>query len=108
MLLSLITLYATDGFDGTWQAFHVLYHTQNNVLLGAPTGSGKTISAELAMLHLFNTAPDMKVQITVFILRSVCPVAHIYLKTEVLVYGSLKFTGYLHSTIKSHSSRTNE
>ncbi|KAI3673352.1 hypothetical protein L6452_39470 [Arctium lappa] len=43
------------------QAFHVLYHTQNNILLGAPTGSGKTISAELAMLHLFNTAPDMKV-----------------------------------------------
>nr|XP_043640038.1 DExH-box ATP-dependent RNA helicase DExH14 [Erigeron canadensis] len=43
------------------QAFHVLYHKQNNILLGAPTGSGKTISAELAMLHLFNTAPDMKV-----------------------------------------------
>uniref|UniRef100_A0A5B7ARQ6 RNA helicase n=1 Tax=Davidia involucrata TaxID=16924 RepID=A0A5B7ARQ6_DAVIN len=43
------------------QAFHVLYHTNNNVLLGAPTGSGKTISAELAMLHLFNTQPDMKV-----------------------------------------------
>ncbi|KAK1394463.1 hypothetical protein POM88_013519 [Heracleum sosnowskyi] len=29
------------------QAFHVLYHMENNVLLGAPTGSGKTISAEL-------------------------------------------------------------
>ncbi|KAK1407351.1 hypothetical protein QVD17_38965 [Tagetes erecta] len=43
------------------QAFHVLYHTQSNILLGAPTGSGKTISAELAMLHLFNSAPDMKV-----------------------------------------------
>lgn len=43
------------------QIFHVLYHTDNNVLLGAPTGSGKTISAELAMLHLFNTQPDMKV-----------------------------------------------
>ncbi|KAK3015087.1 hypothetical protein RJ639_006649 [Escallonia herrerae] len=43
------------------QTFHVLYHTENNVLLGAPTGSGKTISAELAMLHLFNTQPDMKV-----------------------------------------------
>ncbi|KAL3528461.1 hypothetical protein ACH5RR_007783 [Cinchona calisaya] len=43
------------------QAFHVLYHTNKNVLLGAPTGSGKTISAELAMLHLFNTQPDMKV-----------------------------------------------
>ncbi|CAK9158874.1 unnamed protein product, partial [Ilex paraguariensis] len=43
------------------ETFHVLYHTDNNVLLGAPTGSGKTISAELAMLHLFNTQPDMKV-----------------------------------------------
>lgn len=39
----------------------MLYHTDQNVLLGAPTGSGKTISAELAMLHLFNSQPDMKV-----------------------------------------------
>ncbi|KYM94799.1 Activating signal cointegrator 1 complex subunit 3 [Cyphomyrmex costatus] len=31
------------------QIFHCLYHTDNNVLLGAPTGSGKTIAAEIAM-----------------------------------------------------------
>ena len=31
------------------QVFHVMYHTNQNVLLGAPTGSGKTVAAELAM-----------------------------------------------------------
>jgi antiviral helicase SLH1 len=34
------------------QVFHVLYHTNQNVLLGAPTGSGKTIAAELAMWYI--------------------------------------------------------
>jgi len=43
-----------------WQAFYTLYHTEENVLLGAPTGSGKTISAELAMLHAFREHPGMK------------------------------------------------
>lgn len=33
------------------QMFHVLYHTNRNVLVGAPTGSGKTITAELAILR---------------------------------------------------------
>lgn len=42
------------------QAFHTLYHTDENVLLGAPTGSGKTISAELAMLRVFRQYPGMK------------------------------------------------
>ncbi|KAM3573234.1 hypothetical protein VYU27_004769 [Nannochloropsis oceanica] len=36
------------------QAFHVLYHTDANVLVGAPTGSGKTLLAELAVLRLIN------------------------------------------------------
>lgn len=34
------------------QAFHVLYHTDANVLVGAPTGSGKTLLAELAVLRM--------------------------------------------------------
>lgn len=31
------------------QIFHRLYHTPSNILLGSPTGSGKTIACELAM-----------------------------------------------------------
>ncbi|XP_055550848.1 activating signal cointegrator 1 complex subunit 3 [Wyeomyia smithii] len=43
------------------QIFHCLYHTDNNVLLGAPTGSGKTIAAEIAMFRVFKTFPKGKV-----------------------------------------------
>ncbi|KAF7411272.1 hypothetical protein HZH66_000168 [Vespula vulgaris] len=43
------------------QIFHCLYHTDNNVLLGAPTGSGKTIAAEIAMFRVFKQYPDQKV-----------------------------------------------
>jgi activating signal cointegrator complex subunit 3 len=43
------------------QAFHALYHSSRNVLLGAPTGSGKTVSAELAMLRVFRDTPERKV-----------------------------------------------
>lgn len=43
------------------QIFHTLYHTDTNVLLGAPTGSGKTIAAEMAMFRVFNKYPDSKV-----------------------------------------------
>ncbi|KAL4094614.1 hypothetical protein PRIC1_010272 [Phytophthora ramorum] len=35
------------------QAFHQLYHQNGNVLLCAPTGSGKTACAELAMLRVW-------------------------------------------------------
>lgn len=31
------------------QIFHTLYHSSSNALIGAPTGSGKTVAAELAM-----------------------------------------------------------
>ncbi|ALC46005.1 CG5205 [Drosophila busckii] len=43
------------------QIFHCLYHTDNNVLLGAPTGSGKTIVAELAIFRALNEQPKCKV-----------------------------------------------
>ena len=35
------------------QVFHQLYHQNGNVLLCAPTGSGKTVCAELAMLRVW-------------------------------------------------------
>ena len=34
------------------QAFTALYNTDDNVLLAAPTGSGKTIAAEFAVLRM--------------------------------------------------------
>lgn len=43
------------------QIFHTLYHTNNNVLLGSPTGSGKTVAAELAMWWAFREKPGSKV-----------------------------------------------
>ena len=43
------------------QIFHTMYHTDENVLLGAPTGSGKTISAELAVLRCFAAHPGQKI-----------------------------------------------
>ncbi|KAG1665183.1 Activating signal cointegrator 1 complex subunit 3 [Nymphon striatum] len=42
------------------QLFHTVYHTDCNVLLGAPTGSGKTIVAEIAMYREFNKKKGCK------------------------------------------------
>ncbi|CAG8836084.1 12366_t:CDS:2, partial [Racocetra persica] len=43
------------------QVFDILYKTPNNVLIGAPTGSGKTVTAELAMWWAFREFPRSKV-----------------------------------------------
>ncbi|KIX02526.1 uncharacterized protein Z518_08467 [Rhinocladiella mackenziei CBS 650.93] len=43
------------------QIFHTLYHTADNVLLGSPTGSGKTVAAELAMWWARREKPGSKV-----------------------------------------------
>ena len=42
------------------QVFHSVYHTDQNVLVGSPTGSGKTVTAELAVLRLLKAHPGMK------------------------------------------------
>ena len=38
------------------QVFHTLYHSDTSVLLGAPTGSGKTVAAELAIFRCHLTS----------------------------------------------------
>ena len=42
------------------QLFHILYHTDAPVPLGAPTGSGKTTVAELALLRMKKRNPKAK------------------------------------------------
>ncbi|AAS50913.2 ABR142Wp [Eremothecium gossypii ATCC 10895] len=41
--------------------FHTLYNTNENVFVGSPTGSGKTVVAELAIWHAFRDFPGSKV-----------------------------------------------
>lgn len=43
------------------QIFHTLYYSDSNVLLGAPTGSGKTIAAEIAIFRVFREYKGAKV-----------------------------------------------
>lgn len=40
--------------------FNTLYNSDENVLIGAPTGSGKTICAEFAVLRLLQQISDCR------------------------------------------------
>ena len=42
------------------QCFSALYNTDDNALVSAPTGSGKTICGEFALLRMLNRAADGK------------------------------------------------
>jgi len=42
------------------QVFNAVYNTDNNIFIGAPTGSGKTVCAELAILRMFSKFPQGK------------------------------------------------
>lgn len=42
------------------QVYNTLYTTDDNVFIGAPTGSGKTVCAEFALMRLWNYAPDAR------------------------------------------------
>lgn len=47
------SLYSFSHFNPVQtQLFYCLFHTDKNVLLGAPTGSGKTVIAELAVMRM--------------------------------------------------------
>ena len=58
------------------QLFHVLYHTDSPVFLGAPTGSGKTFVAELALLR-------MKVSVRACVSKPLDPLCEAYTKNFV-------------------------
>jgi pre-mRNA-splicing helicase BRR2 len=42
------------------QVFTTLYTTSDNVFVGAPTGSGKTVCAEFSILHMLDSNPEGK------------------------------------------------
>jgi activating signal cointegrator complex subunit 3 len=71
--------------------FYTLYHTDSNVLIGAPTGSGKTIMSELAMLRVFNNTEKQQKIIYIAPLKALAKERIIDWKKR-LQEGSLKKT----------------
>ena len=40
------------------QVFNTIYNGDENVFVGAPTGSGKTVCAEMSIMRLFSQNPE--------------------------------------------------
>ncbi|KAE9553444.1 hypothetical protein FO519_003357 [Halicephalobus sp. NKZ332] len=54
-------LYSFEFFNPVQtQVFHCLYHTDQSTLIGAPTSSGKTLCAELAIFRILNKDKEKK------------------------------------------------
>lgn len=62
-LICQLRLYQVNKFYVKFQClwflvFNAIYNSDDNVFVGAPTGSGKTICAEFALLRLFSQSQD--------------------------------------------------
>ncbi|KAJ3128871.1 DEIH-box ATPase [Nowakowskiella sp. JEL0407] len=57
-------IYTSDGIKTfnsiQTQTFNSLFHSNDNVFIGASCGSGKTVCAEFALLRLWNNDPEAK------------------------------------------------
>lgn len=79
-----------------------IYHTDTNVLLGAPTGSGKTIAAELAMFRVFNQYPTSKLCLPSFTLSlSLFLFLYRYTFLSVYILALCVFSGGVHCPSES-------
>ena len=47
-------------FSVLFTVFNAVYNSDDNIFIGAPTGSGKTVCAEFAILRMFSSNPDAK------------------------------------------------
>lgn len=70
------------------QAFHALYATDDSVFVGAPTGSGKTVCAELALLRLWAKEEQEGIE------RAVCLVPYSVMVAPLVSEWKAKFASY--------------
>lgn len=84
------------------QVFTALYEGDDNSLICAPTGSGKTICAEFAMLRLFNNNPEGKC-VYLAVKQDICDIMEVYLTArfqKMLGFHVVKLRGDTTSDLK--------